>query len=205
MRVAGVVRMVRSRLTCVLFALASTAGATVACSAEADPEAAPTSSVTTSVPPTTPTTDPTDDPTDDPEGPVEPALPTAARAPTRAGAEAFVRYYIDLLNYAANTGDTEPLRAAAKGCSGCDDYVRLYEKTYEAGGWFRDPGWRPFSLISRRETGRVTVLAQVDAPAVIFVKREGAKPQRGHPATYSLRFDVIRTKARWVMTELVGR
>src|SRR5690606_11890846 len=45
-----------------------------------------------------------------------PALPRGARKHSLAGAEAFVRHYIDLLNYAANTGIVTELRRAARHC-----------------------------------------------------------------------------------------
>lgn len=190
--------MVRSRLIGVPFALALTAGATVACSAEADPEAAPTSSVTTSVPPTTPTTDPTDDPTDDPEGPVEPALPAAARAPTRAGAEAFVRYYIDLLNYAGATGDTDAFEAAAKGCDSCANLAQNFRDTYENGGYYKTRGWRVETLFAS-VAGNLssTAVAQVKETRITWRESEDARIRHLPADRVSLRFSMSRSDGSW--------
>ncbi len=44
-----------------------------------------------------------------PSGP--PTLPAAAKGTTPAAAKAFVRYYVDLINYGLETLDSEPLRA----------------------------------------------------------------------------------------------
>jgi len=192
--------VVPARVAPVVLAGALTVGLVVSCSAEAGPRAAPTPSVTS---PATTSTEPTPDASPKPD-PVEPRLPAAAKANTRAGAEAFVRYYIDLLNYAANTGDTRALRAAAARCPGCSDYAALYEKTYEAGGYFRDPGWRPFSVLSRLEGDAWTVLVQVKAPAVTYVKKAGAKPRRGERDVYALRFEVTRQHDAWSVTSFTG-
>jgi Family of unknown function (DUF6318) len=71
-----------------------------------------------------------------PPGPQEPPLPAAAKAPGKAGAKAFVAYYIRLLNYMSWTGDTEPIRRySTKSCFGCRDDIRTYERGYARGGW----------------------------------------------------------------------
>ncbi len=51
----------------------------------------------------------------EPTGPqvTEPTLPAAARGSSVRSAKAFVRHYIDLLNYAMVTGDTRAFRAVS--------------------------------------------------------------------------------------------
>lgn len=64
-----------------------------------------------------------------------PPLPEAATQETAEGAASFVDYYLAVLNYAAHTGDTSPLRAVSRSdCEGCADYIRHYEERAEAGG-----------------------------------------------------------------------
>ncbi|WP_430297189.1 DUF6318 family protein [Sinomonas sp. B1-1] len=54
-----------------------------------------------------------------------PALPEAAKQNTREGFEAFVRHYIDLLDYAYQTGDTKPALAVADpGCNMCNTITK---------------------------------------------------------------------------------
>lgn len=85
--------------------------------------------------PTTPATEPT--PTEA-TGPTPPELPEAATRHTKAGAKAFVRFYLRLLNYATHTGDVEPLRLnSTNTCTGCSDDAEFYEKLYKRGGWAR--------------------------------------------------------------------
>lgn len=89
-------------------------------------------------------------PSEDEPAPTAPASPTDA-PPTMpelalddspAGAEAFVRHYIDVLNHAALTGDTSALEElSSPECSGCDRYVDLFRTTYANGGYFKGGEW----------------------------------------------------------------
>ena len=68
-------------------------------------------------------------------GDAEPALPAKAQENNGAGAEAFVRYFIEVLNYAQRTGDTARLqRVSAPRCAACEGYAEEIDKTYAAGG-----------------------------------------------------------------------
>lgn len=91
-----------------------------------DPEAPPDPTATTSGVSTTPSTPPT---------PSAPALPEAAMANTKAGAIAFVRHYVDLINHAQRTGDVEVLAAVeAAGCESCASGRKYLRDVYGAGG-----------------------------------------------------------------------
>ncbi len=71
-----------------------------------------------------------------------PALPELAEDDSPAGAEAFARHYIEVLNYTALTGDTALLEElSADDCSGCIKYIELYKSTYENGGYFTGGEW----------------------------------------------------------------
>jgi hypothetical protein len=76
-------------------------------------------------------------------GPQEPRLPAAAKAPGKAGAKAFVAYYIRLLNYASHTGDTQSVRRYGSSCRGCNADATFFEHTYEHGGWLEGDTWTP--------------------------------------------------------------
>ncbi len=87
----------------------------------ADPtESAPTSPSTTAV-----------------SGPVEPTMPAAAQGTDAASAEAFVRFYWEMVNYAQATGDVDGLSGLATRCINCDDGVEFIEKAYGKGGEIR--------------------------------------------------------------------
>ncbi|HEY7043716.1 MAG TPA: DUF6318 family protein, partial [Nocardioidaceae bacterium] len=85
----------------------------------------PTETSTTSQPPTT-----TGTPTDAP-----PELPDAAKAKTTAGAKAFVRHYVDVLNYSWRFLDGRPLaEVSAADCEPCRLIVKKIQQTAQNGG-----------------------------------------------------------------------
>ncbi|TFV47798.1 DUF6318 family protein [Blastococcus sp. TF02A_35] len=66
-------------------------------------------------------------------GPEDLPLPDAARTQDASGAEAFVRYYFDLLNYTATTLDAAPLRQLSENCDDCDRIAENAELSAKAG------------------------------------------------------------------------
>lgn len=75
--------------------------------------------------------------------PTAPALPDAARANTKAGAVAFVRHYVDLINHAQATGDVGALAAVEDNrCSSCRSVRRNLKALYESGGSIDAGEWR---------------------------------------------------------------
>ncbi|MEQ6900300.1 DUF6318 family protein [Nocardioides sp. YIM 152588] len=96
-----------------------------ACAAEADPAPTPPSA-SAAPPPSTATPDP---------GPVEPTLPAAATRNGKAGAEAFVEYYWEVVSYAQASGDTTRLEDLhAEACSLCTGAVQWIDRIYGSGG-----------------------------------------------------------------------
>jgi hypothetical protein len=66
-----------------------------------------------------------------------PVLPPEARERTAQGAEAFTRYWFDVLAYSYATGDTAPLvESSAEDCQSCSTYVDEIESRYASGGSF---------------------------------------------------------------------
>ena len=139
----------------------------------------------------------------DPTEPVDaerdpPAMPGGASKGTLKGAEAFVRHYIDLLNYAANTGDAKPLRAAsARACGGCSDYAEAYSRTYARGGFIDTSGWKPTSVIPVRSQNVVVVLVDVQAPDITYSRRTNDPKKRGRGGLYKLRYELIKIHGDW--------
>ncbi len=162
-----------------------------------------TTDPTTTATPTTGPTSPTSPPTT--TGPTEPVLPAAARKPGRSGAEAFVRYYIRLLNYAAHTGDTKTLRARSHDCRGCERYADLYTRTYRRGGAYFAGDWLPTSLVPYMLPSAVTVLVLVDAKPGSYRPRSGAAIRHYKADHYSLRFQLDRLNGQWSASRLEGQ
>jgi hypothetical protein len=67
--------------------------------------------------------------------PTAPVMPAAASENTKAGAIAFVRYYIELINHAQATGDVAALAAVEEpGCKSCTQGREYIQGIYSAGG-----------------------------------------------------------------------
>ena len=74
--------------------------------------------------------------------PAPPALPEAAKANTKAGAIAFVKYYVGLINHLQRTGDESALRqASAAACKSCAAVVAAANRIYDSGGHVEGGQW----------------------------------------------------------------
>lgn len=106
-----------------------------ACSgSDADPEPAP--------PPTSSSPSPAD-------GPAAPTMPPAARGTDAASAEAFVRFYWEMVNHAQETGDVTQLEGLASKCINCAHGVAFIEKVYQRDGVIRGGRAGVSNLVSR--------------------------------------------------------
>ena len=86
-----------------------------------------------------------------PLGPPDLPMPAEARTQDAAGAEAFVRYYIDLINRTSTVMDAAPLREFSNGCTECDRIAGDYNNDAAAG--------------YRYDGGRITLL-EVGEPLI---------------------------------------
>ena len=124
------------------------------CSGSADPSPPPTTRST----PTSAAPSPTASPT-------VPVMPEAAKAHTKAGAKAFVRYFWQVVNYAQATGDTAAIRTlSARKCAECDAGMYAIDEVYGAGGSI---GGGASTLANLRAS--VTRLAGLDYASVEYV------------------------------------
>ncbi|MFW0156003.1 DUF6318 family protein [Rothia sp. P6271] len=66
----------------------------------------------------------------------KPVFPEAAREETLEGAEAFIRYWVDLRNYASSTGDVDDIsRITAPDNEREQNFYNSLKKAYPAGQW----------------------------------------------------------------------
>jgi hypothetical protein len=68
-----------------------------------------------------------------PLGPDDMPMPDEARTQDAAGAEAFVRYYIELINRTSDVMDAKPLRDLSDGCAECNRVANDTEEDAAAG------------------------------------------------------------------------
>jgi Family of unknown function (DUF6318) len=150
----------------------------------------------------TPTTDPS--PTE-PTGPQPPPLPEAATAPGKAGAKAFVAYYIRLLNYASHTGDGAPLLEYGPNCRVCKSQANFASKLYRKGGWYRGGAWRPDNhtwLVLPSGKGYF-VAVNVDTAAGRQLPGRDAETSRFAADRLRLNFLVMPSAKAWQVSRLV--
>jgi len=69
-------------------------------------------------------------------------MPAAARGTSEKSAMAFVRHWVDTLNYAGTTGDTSELNElSGSACKSCVGIINKIDRVYAHGGYFRGEGW----------------------------------------------------------------
>ncbi|WP_140399986.1 DUF6318 family protein [Aeromicrobium sp. PE09-221] len=132
-----------------------------------------------------------------------PAMPELAADDSPAGAEAFARHYIEVLNYSALTGDTAELEnLSADDCTGCAKYIELYRSTYQNGGFFTGGEWtvEAVALNSRNSTHEVTA----DISASAGSSKKSATDTEIENAAYQERvfLEVSRGGDRWIAQRL---
>lgn len=131
-----------------------------------------------------------------------PPMPRAAKDDTDSGAIAFTKHYVAVLNYAAVTGDTAELkRLSSPQCEGCQTYIKLFEKTYEANGYFRHSGWEVHPTDTERGDQTIRVLADVDVPPSVYKPSSDDAEEREPAESNELVFKVDFSETLPHMTE----
>lgn len=136
-----------------------------ACSPDDPPPAAPTSAPTTAA---------------NPDATLAP-MPDVATEDSHSGVTQFLKYYLDVLSFASETGNvTELVRLSAASCDACTSYVAAIEDIYRSGGSITG-GDRSFKEAEIRYAGQNS---ESFATATIHV---GRSEQRGASGTIEKR------------------
>ena len=92
--------------------------------------------------------------------PTAPTLPPEAEGTSPAAAKAFARHYVDLVNYASNTGDVARLKEARQArCEVCRGIETGIADIYLGGGRLEGDGWTVTSTEVLPTPGRGLVAA----------------------------------------------
>ncbi|WP_433165638.1 DUF6318 family protein [Kribbella sp. CA-247076] len=135
-----------------------------------------------------------------------PSRPDAAAGNSLAAGEAFLGYYIELLNYSYVTGDSAPFLAESdKGCVGCNGIAKYVQKINANNGGlegdFKDQ-LVDVKEIYRGESGRLGGSASVKSGAYRERPTPGA-PLVSQPAsTGTMEFTLSAKGGNWVMFEM---
>ncbi|WP_445257204.1 DUF6318 family protein [Nocardioides aurantiacus] len=144
--------------------------------------------------------------------PTESSRPTAsatlpARDPgssedSRRGAATFVEYYIETLNYASRTGETDAAEAlAAPGCRSCSRVIDSIQRVYAGDGEVRGGAWRPNPVSAvRTDAGWVVdVNIEFEPQSIVRSRGEPAEKYPGGRGTAS--FTVKREGSDWLVDQ----
>jgi hypothetical protein len=138
-----------------------------------------------------------------PSGP--PERPAAANGLTLAAAEAFYRYYVELKNYAATTGDTEALLSASEaGCEGCKEYATYVAKVNAANGGLTgdyQERVKEVSELVRGSGGRLGGSAVIAVGNYTTKNTPSAKPIVSKAAEFTDQIALSPNGQNWVMYE----
>lgn len=132
-----------------------------------------------------------------------PSMPAQAKQDTPEGAAAFVKHYIDVVNYASSTGDVEELsRLSSPKCEGCQSYIKLYRDTYAAGGYFKGGDWKAGKLRLEFGGSEQFVTTRVDVARGEYKRTDSdsVRQSRGDDTTIS--FGVDRPSSVWQISQL---
>ncbi len=159
-------------------------------SANPKPAPAPTVSVSSSAPP---------------PGEVAPTMPAEAKGTSEAAAKAFVRHFVETLNYAGDTGETSVLRRLySQSCLFCEGIADGLDRVKRNGGTYRSAGWTIKNLSPYPAgEGRLQILAIVRVAPQVVVVKQGASP-RGFKgdANGRRRFTLKSDAGNWIVADL---
>ncbi|WP_238159958.1 DUF6318 family protein [Kribbella pratensis] len=138
--------------------------------------------------------------------PAAPERPVAAYGLSLAAADQFVRHYVDLMNYASQTGDSGPLLAASDaGCVGCKQYADIAVRTNASNGGLSGDYRERVSDVSelvRRSNGRLRGSAAVTVGRYTTKDSPAAAPVVSKAARYTEQVVLSPSKGNWVMFEI---
>jgi len=134
-----------------------------------------------------------------------PDIPAYATSNDERGAQGFARFWIDTLNEATTSGDTDKLRTLQKkSCETCTDFADRLDGIYDAGGHVETKGFQVKQLVrdsSVPEPG-AGVSAMLTATPQTVVEKKGAKPTKRPGGDVRLRLIMVREDGHWVMDRI---
>ncbi|WP_432887300.1 DUF6318 family protein [Kribbella sp. CA-245084] len=135
-----------------------------------------------------------------------PIRPVAAYGLGPAAAEQFVRHYVELMNYASQTGDGGPLLAASDAdCLGCKQYADIAVRINASNGGLKGDYRERVSDVSdliHRSNGRLRGSAAVTVGRYTTKDSPTAAPVISKAARYTEQVVLSPSKGNWVMFEI---
>jgi hypothetical protein len=129
-----------------------------------------------------------------------PSMPPEAEGTSKAAAKAFVRHYVDLVNYAMKSGDTRQLSdLSASTCQACRAITDRIDEVYDNGGRLEGRGWRVDALTYYAHAGgpgeRLVAAGIRIAPQTAYLPSTRPSPSRASRG--NLDFTLARESTGW--------
>ncbi|WP_157979852.1 DUF6318 family protein [Kribbella monticola] len=149
---------------------------------------------------------PSETPTSPTNSVAPPERPTTASGSSLAAGEAFIGYYVELLNYSYITGDPSAfLTESDKGCLGCKALADYARKTNAKNGGlkgdFKDQ-LVAVKEIYRGKSGRLGGSATIKTGTYQERPTPGASPIAQPGSTGTMEFTLSPSAGNWVMYEM---
>jgi hypothetical protein len=129
-------------------------------------------------------------------------LPAAAKGTSVKAAKAFVRYWVDTLNYAVLTGDTVQLRdSSGPFCKSCKSVTESIEAVYGRGGRFEGKGWvvRGIRPVGGTSVRHPTLQTAIRIHPQTMISKAGAKPQQRKGGNSLMVFTLSAQADSWIV------
>ena len=129
--------------------------------------------------------------------PSAPVMPEEAKAETSSGAIAFVKFYVDVVNHATSSGETQALAdASAPACESCRSVIGKVNDLYSAGGHSEGGTWRlvEVRVTSVQKPWRVAGHLSYSRQRIV---RPGAADETFKPGEYDMEFTLKHRDGRW--------
>ena len=134
--------------------------------------------------------------------PSGPTTPASAAEPDADGARAYVDYYVDVVNYAADSGDTRRLHDEASECGYCQQFAAVYDNIYDNGGSFDGKPYTLSGVKVTEQSSKVRAVATVKSrTGATFQIAEDARRRNPDAQTFTWTFELRRTGDSW---QIVG-
>lgn len=140
--------------------------------------------------------------------PVAEERPAYANQEGPDGAEQFAGYWVDMINKASATGETDKLKSLGlESCETCTDFAHHLDEVYGAGGRVESEDWTIESVIP--EAGatdkRVGMLVTVKVPPNKVFESKDSKGQAFQGGNQRFRMIVVRKGDHWMIEDLSPR
>lgn len=134
-----------------------------------------------------------------------PSLPPEAEGTSTAAAKAFVRHYVDLVNYAMATGDTGPIsELSLKSCNTCTAIINRIDEVYSSDGRLEGMGWkvRTVSPVAVLAEGAQLIAVGIDISRQITYEASDASPSSSPESRGNLDFYLVKRRSAWRVERL---